>query len=99
MEEGENRSAIENIDIEDVNSSKVSINSNDSIFDDNPHKDDSDFQNEDIYRDRNKKYDIFMLRKVTKVYDDRKVACNKVSFNLFRNEIFALLGRNGAGKT
>ena len=40
-----------------------------------------------------------MLRDVTKVYGDGKMACNKISFNLFRNEIFALLGRNGAGKT
>ena len=40
-----------------------------------------------------------MLRNVTKVYDDGKMACNNISFNLFRNEIFALLGRNGAGKT
>ena len=73
--------------------------SNNSIFDDNPHKGDLDFQNEDIYRDKNKKNDVFMLRDVTKVYGDGKMACNKISFNLFRNEIFALLGRNGAGKT
>ena len=71
----------------------------DSIFDDNPHKEDDNFQNEDLYRDRNKDEDVFMLRNVTKVYDDGKMACNNISFNLFRNEIFALLGRNGAGKT
>ena len=87
----------EKIEIEDVNSSNAS--SNNSIFDDNPHKGDLDFQNEDIYRDKNKKNDVFMLRKVTKVYGDGKMACNNISFNLFRNEIFALLGRNGAGKT
>ena len=73
--------------------------SNNSIFDDNPHKEDDNFQNEDLYRDRNKDEDVFMLRNVTKVYDDGKMACNNISFNLFRNEIFALLGRNGAGKT
>ena len=77
----------------------VSEESNNSIFDDNPHKDNDDFQNEDIYRDKNKKNDVFMLRDVTKVYGDGKMACNSISFNLFRNEIFALLGRNGAGKT
>ena len=87
----------EKIIIEDINSSNVS--SNNSIFDDNPHKGDFDFQNEDIYRDKNKKNDVFMLRNVTKVYGDGKMACNNISFNLFRNEIFALLGRNGAGKT
>ena len=72
---------------------------NSSIFDDNPHKGDEEFQNEDLYRDKNKKNDVFMLREVTKIYGDGKMACNKISFNLFRNEIFALLGRNGAGKT
>ena len=86
--------------IEDINSSQASnASSNNSIFDDNPHKGDMDFQNEDIYRDKNKKNDVFMLRNVTKVYGDGKMACNKISLNLFRNEIFALLGRNGAGKT
>ena len=74
-----------------------SINS--SIFDDNPNKGNIDFQDEDLYRDKDKKKDVFMLREVTKVYGYGKIACNKISFNLFRNEIFALLGRNGAGKT
>ena len=70
-----------------------------SVFDDNPNEGNNDFQNEDLYRDKNKKNDVFMLRNVTKVYGDGKMACNNISFNLFRNEIFALLGRNGAGKT
>jgi len=70
-----------------------------SIFDDNPNEGNTDFQNEDLYRDKDKKNDVFMLRNVTKVYGDGKMACNNISFNLFRNEIFALLGRNGAGKT
>ena len=72
---------------------------NSSVFDDNPNKGNIDFQNEDLYRDKDKKNDVFMLRNITKVYGDGKLACNKISFNLFRNEIFALLGRNGAGKT
>ena len=72
---------------------------NSSIFDDNPNEGNIDFQNEDLYRDKNRKNDVFMLRNVTKVYGDGKMACNNISFNLFRNEIFALLGRNGAGKT
>ena len=92
-----------NVDTEKANVIKDIIDedkmSNNSVFDDNPHKDDEDFQNEDLYRDKNKKNDVFMLREVTKVYGDGKMACNKISFNLFRNEIFALLGRNGAGKT
>ena len=72
---------------------------NSSVFDDNPNEGNIDFQNEDLYRDKDKKNDVFMLRNITKVYGDGKMACNKISFNLFRNEIFALLGRNGAGKT
>ena len=72
---------------------------NSSVFDDNPNEGNIDFQNEDLYRDKDKKNDVFMLRDITKVYGDGKMACNKISFNLFRNEIFALLGRNGAGKT
>jgi ATP-binding cassette subfamily A (ABC1) protein 3 len=84
---------------ENKNKKDEDSQSNNSIFDDNPHKDDDNFQNEDLYRDKNKDEDVFMLRNVTKVYDDGKMACNNISFNLFRNEIFALLGRNGAGKT
>ena len=84
----------------DDNLDKISSQSNNSsVFDDNPHKNEIDFQNEDIYRDKSKKNDVFMLRNITKVYGDGKMAVNDVSFNLFRNEIFALLGRNGAGKT
>ena len=96
-----NEAVTEKITIKNIEEDEISdTNNNDnSIFDDNPHKDEDDFQNEDIYRDKNKKNDVFMLRNVTKVYGDGKMACNKISFNLFRNEIFALLGRNGAGKT
>ena len=89
--------------IQEINGDLISNNShsinNSSIFDDNPHKGEIDFQNEDIYKDKDKNNDVFMLRKVTKIYGDKKMACNNISFNLFRNEIFALLGRNGAGKT
>lgn len=94
MENGNGKKDIElyvkNQDLESNNS---------SVFDDNPNEGNIDFQNEDLYRDKNKKNDVFMLRNVTKVYGDGKMACNNISFNLFRNEIFALLGRNGAGKT
>lgn len=43
-----------------------------SIFDDNPNDGNIDFQNEDLYRDKDKKNDVFMLR--TKVYGDGKMA-------------------------
>ena len=92
MENGKNE-----IEHEHQNSDCESNNS--SVFNDNPNEGNLDFQNEDLYRDKDKKNDVFMLREVTKIYSDGKMACNKISFNLFRNEIFALLGRNGAGKT
>ena len=92
MENGKNE-----IEYEHQNSDCESNNS--SVFNDNPNEGNLDFQNEDLYRDKDKKNDVFMLREVTKIYSDGKMACNKISFNLFRNEIFALLGRNGAGKT
>jgi len=34
-----------------------------------------------------------------KVYDTGKVAVDNVSFNMYKGQIFALLGHNGAGKT
>ena len=43
--------------------------------------------------------DSLKIRNIVKEFDDRKVAVNKVSLNLYKNEIFALLGHNGAGKT
>ena len=75
------------------------VSESNQVFDDNPHKGEADFQNEDLYRDRDGKNDVFKLRNVKKIYSDGKCAVSEVSFNLFRNEIFALLGRNGAGKT
>ena len=96
-EDKSNGAKMEKIMIQDIE--RNSVSSANSVFDDNPHKGEKDFQDEDIYRDKNKKNDVFMLREVTKVYGDGKMACDKISFNLFRNEIFALLGRNGAGKT
>ncbi len=105
MNDNENIS-IESIQIEnrpnddELYVKKSDNQSNDaSIFDDNPNIGNEDFQNEDLYRDKDRRKDVFLLRDVTKVYGDGKMACNKISFNLFRNEIFALLGRNGAGKT
>ena len=88
---------INDVELQIKNSENISNNS--SIFDDNPNEGIDDFQNEDLYRDKDRNNDVFMLRNITKVYGDGKIACNKISFNLFRNEIFALLGRNGAGKT
>ena len=39
------------------------------------------------------------MRNLTKVYDNGKVAVNDLSLNIYENQITALLGHNGAGKT
>ena len=43
--------------------------------------------------------DSLKIRNICKIFDDGKKALNRVSFNLYKNEIFALLGHNGAGKS
>jgi len=43
--------------------------------------------------------EILRLSKLRKVFDNGQVANDDVSFNVYRGEIFALLGHNGAGKT
>ena len=39
------------------------------------------------------------IRDIVKTFDDKKTAVDKVSINLYKDEIFALLGHNGAGKS
>jgi len=39
------------------------------------------------------------VQNLRKVYDTGKVAVDDVSFNMYKGQIFALLGHNGAGKT
>ena len=40
-----------------------------------------------------------MVKKLRKVFSNKKVAVDDVSFNMYKSQIFALLGHNGAGKT
>ena len=57
------------------------------------------FQSEEIYEVMIDPKDSIKIREIVKQYDDGKIAVNRVSFNLYKNEIFALLGHNGSGKT
>ena len=57
------------------------------------------FQNEVLYADKTGAKDVLKIINLRKEFSDGKVAVNNVSFNLYKDEIFALLGHNGAGKT
>ena len=58
----------------------------------------SKFENEDIYDDKGED-EVFEIRNLVKRFGDGKVAVNGVNLNFYKDEIFALLGHNGAGKT
>ena len=57
------------------------------------------FENEKKYNEFHQKSDILQINDIHKIFEDGKNALNGVTFNLYKNEIFALLGHNGAGKT
>lgn len=57
------------------------------------------FQDESDYLSKYPEDSYMRLIDVQKVFDDGKKALNGVTFNLYKDEIFALLGHNGAGKS
>ena len=69
----------------------------DDIFGNLPVND--NFQSEEIYKDMTHPKDTFRIRNLVKQFGDGKIAVNHVDLNFYKNEIFALLGHNGAGKT
>ena len=65
----------------------------------NFYKNNSNFQSEELYSDKNKKDDVLKIINITKTFEDGKTAVNNLNINFYKDEIFALLGHNGAGKT
>ena len=59
----------------------------------------SPFENEDIYINLNKPEDKLKIKNIKKIFPEGKIALNNITLNLYKNEIFALLGHNGAGKS
>ena len=67
--------------------------------DNNLYGNSTNFESEEIYKDKTKKDDVLRVRNIVKIFGDGKMAVNKVNLNFYKDEIFALLGHNGAGKT
>jgi ATP-binding cassette subfamily A (ABC1) protein 3 len=57
------------------------------------------FQEERNYEEKLKRGECLVINKLRKEFDDGKVAVDGLNLNLYRDEIFALLGHNGAGKS
>ena len=81
-----------------INEEKPLEDKEEFILDNRP-SNNGNFQSEDIYKEMINPKDSLKIRNIVKEFDDGKVAVNKVNLNLYKNEIFALLGHNGAGKT
>jgi ATP-binding cassette subfamily A (ABC1) protein 3 len=58
-----------------------------------------DFEDESAYQEKLSDGDCLKIENLKKEFDDGKVAVDRLSLNLYKNEIFALLGHNGAGKS
>ena len=82
-----------------ITEKKIISDNQQELLIDNEQNSKENFQDEDIYKEMINPKDSIKIREIVKQYDDGKIAVNHVSINLYKNEIFALLGHNGAGKT
>ena len=78
----------------DENSEEIKLKLYKELYKDNPN-----FESEEVYKDKTKADDALRIRDIVKIFGDGKKAVDKVNLNLYKDEIFALLGHNGAGKT
>ena len=76
-----------------------SINSNKENYVESPQIQGNNFQSEQNYQENLENGECLQIRDLKKVFDDGKVAVDGLSLNLYNQEIFALLGHNGAGKS
>jgi ATP-binding cassette subfamily A (ABC1) protein 3 len=57
------------------------------------------FEDEKYYQEKINEGECLRIVGLKKEFDDGKLAVDGLNLNLFKNEIFALLGHNGAGKS
>jgi ATP-binding cassette subfamily A (ABC1) protein 3 len=62
-------------------------------------KNKKNFEGEELYKDRTKPDDYLEVSNIVKEFGDGKVAVDHVNLKFYKDEIFALLGHNGADKT
>ena len=57
---------------------------------------DPNFEGEELYKDKTKPDDALRIKNIVKIFGDGKKAVDNVNLNFYKDEIFALLGHNGA---
>jgi len=96
-----NINKIELTNVGDNNSVSLIDNKNNNnlpTINDNDDNDEYEYE-DDFYNETFIKNDVIEIKNIVKIYEDGKKALDGVNLNLYKDEIFALLGHNGAGKT
>jgi len=85
-------------DLEKFRSSKLSKDNQNfrKSSDDNINQ---NFQSEEMYSSKISSGDFLQIKNLKKEFEDGKIAVDDLNLNIYNNEIFALLGHNGAGKS